>query len=104
MDIDAGRYLTGTPMDELAAEAFEQTIAAVSGTPTAGERAGHSQVSIWRDWRQTRPAEPVPLRLESPPTTTTPRPTASRWPAYDGRRRRPAEQRADVRARRPACS
>jgi len=64
MDVDAGRYLTGTPMDQLTAEAFEQTVAAVSGTPTAGERAGHSQVSIWRDWRQTRPAEPVPLRLE----------------------------------------
>ena len=64
MDVDAGRYLTGTPMDELAADAFEQTIAAISGTPTAGERAGHSQVSIWRDWRQTRPSGPVPLRLE----------------------------------------
>ncbi len=67
MDIDAGRYLTGTPMTELADEAFEQTIAAVSGTPTAGEQAGHSQVSIWRDWRQTRPTGPVPLRLEFTP-------------------------------------
>jgi altronate dehydratase len=67
MDIDSGRYLTGTPMAELAAEAFEQTIAAVSGTPTAGEQAGHSQVSIWRDWRQTRPTGPVPLRLEFTP-------------------------------------
>ena len=67
MDIDAGRYLTGTPMDELAADAFEQTVGAISGTPTAGERAGHSQVSIWRDWRQTRPTGPVPLRLEFTP-------------------------------------
>ena len=64
MDIDAGRYLTGTPMAELTAQALELTVDAVSGTPTAGELAGHSQVSIWRDWRQTRPTSPVPLRLE----------------------------------------
>jgi altronate dehydratase len=63
MDVDAGRYLTGTPMADLTAETFEQTIATASGTPSAGERAGHSQVSLWRDWRQTGPRRPVPLTL-----------------------------------------
>ena len=67
MDVDAGRYLTGTPMPELTAETFEQTIATASGTPSAGERAGHSQVSLWREWRQTGPRRPVPLTLEVTP-------------------------------------
>ena len=56
MDVDAGRYLTGTPMDELTAETFDLTVRVASGEPTAGERAGHSQVSIWRNWRQTGPS------------------------------------------------
>jgi len=55
MDIDAGRYLTGTPMEELAREGFDLTVEVASGRRTAGERAGHSQVSIWREWRQTGP-------------------------------------------------
>ncbi|MGH3366349.1 MAG: UxaA family hydrolase [Nocardioidaceae bacterium] len=53
MDVDAGRFLTGTPMDELTDEVFDQTVSTASGEPSAGERAGHSQVSIWRDWKQT---------------------------------------------------
>ena len=67
-----------------------------------GERAGHSQVSIWRDWRQTRPAEPVPLRLEF---TADDHDTETDGVPLAGVRRtaagRPAQQRADVRARRP---
>ncbi|MFI5711160.1 UxaA family hydrolase [Kribbella sp. NPDC051620] len=55
MDVDAGRYLTGTPMDTLTAETFALTVQVASGQPTAGEQAGHSQVSIWRNWRQTAP-------------------------------------------------
>src|SRR5205085_1728853 len=51
------------------------TIAAASGEYTVGGRAGHAQVSIWRDWRQTGPdnlerlqslpapdGQPLPLR------------------------------------------
>jgi altronate dehydratase len=53
MDINAGAYLDGTPMDELGRETFERTLRAASGERTVGERAGHSQVSIWRDWKQT---------------------------------------------------
>src|SRR5215203_3863695 len=53
MDVNAGAYLDGTPMDELGQETFERTLRAASGERTVGERAGHSQVSIWRDWKQT---------------------------------------------------
>src|SRR5918999_1615026 len=53
MDVNAGAYLDGTPMDELGRETFERTLEAASGERTVGERAGHSQVSIWRDWKQT---------------------------------------------------
>ena len=51
-----GRYLTGTPMDELTAETFDLTVRVASGEPSAGERAGHSQVSIWRELAAERPA------------------------------------------------
>ncbi len=53
MDVNAGAYLDGTPMDELGEATLDLTIRAASGEKTAGERAGHSQVSIWRDWQQT---------------------------------------------------
>jgi altronate dehydratase len=53
MDVNAGAYLDGTPMEELGREMFERTLRAASGEKTVGERAGHSQVSIWRDWKQT---------------------------------------------------
>ncbi|MEJ1971264.1 MAG: UxaA family hydrolase [Lacunisphaera sp.] len=53
MDVNAGRYLDGEPMAALAAETFELLRAVASGTRTQGERAGHAQVSLWRDWRQT---------------------------------------------------
>jgi altronate dehydratase len=53
MDVNAGAYLDGTPMEELGRETFERTLRAASGERTVGERAGHAQVSIWRDWKQT---------------------------------------------------
>ena len=53
MDINAGRYLDGEPMEALAAEAFDLLIDTASGRKTKGEQAGHSQVSLWRNWRQT---------------------------------------------------
>lgn len=61
MDVDAGRFLTGTPMEELTDEVVDLTVRTASGERTAGERAGHSQVSIWRDWKQTgaRPDDAV---------------------------------------------
>ncbi|BET65415.1 hypothetical protein ASA1KI_03330 [Opitutales bacterium ASA1] len=52
MDIDAGRFLDGAPMEALAAEAFELVLATASGLRSKGEAAGHTQTSLWRDWRQ----------------------------------------------------
>ena len=53
MDINAGEYLDGVPMDDLGARAFDLTARIAAGERSVGERAGHAQVSIWRDWRQT---------------------------------------------------
>jgi altronate dehydratase len=64
MDVDAGRYLTGTPMDELTGETFDLTVRVASGEPSAGERAGHSQVSIWRNWRQSGPREGISITTD----------------------------------------
>ncbi|MCD6050157.1 MAG: D-galactarate dehydratase/Altronate hydrolase-like protein, partial [Verrucomicrobia bacterium] len=54
MDINAGRYLDGEPFESLGNEAFEQTLRVASGERTAGERAGHAQVQLWREWQQTK--------------------------------------------------
>jgi altronate dehydratase len=67
MDVNAGAYLDGTPMDELGRETFERTLGAASGERTVGERAGHSQVSIWRDWKQTSDENLDLLRDEQEP-------------------------------------
>lgn len=53
MDVNAGRYLDGESMEALTAETLDLVVAAASGEKTKGEIAGHSQVSIWRNWRQT---------------------------------------------------
>jgi altronate dehydratase len=53
MDVNTGAYLDGVPMEDLGREVFERTLRAASGEKTVGERAGHAQVSIWRDWKQT---------------------------------------------------
>ncbi len=78
MDFDAGRLLSGGGMEELGRELFELSAATASGQPTRGDRAGHWQVSIWRDWRQTEPgrageaapgtaaAGPLELTVEPP--------------------------------------
>ena len=55
MDVNAGEYLDGTPLDELGARTLDLTVAVASGQRSLGERAGHYQVQIWRDWQQTRP-------------------------------------------------
>ncbi len=79
MDVNAGAYLDGKPMDDLGREMFERTLTAASGEKTVGERAGHAQVSIWRDWKQTSGenleriqnvpepgGEPLPVREHAP--------------------------------------
>ncbi len=40
-------------MPELGQRMLDLTVEAASGTRTKGELAGHSQVSLWRDWQQT---------------------------------------------------
>ena len=54
MDFNAGRFQEGIPMDKLGAELFRDMVAAASGNKTKGEKAGHAQVSIWRNWTQTQ--------------------------------------------------
>ena len=67
MDVNAGRYLDGTPMEKLGLETFRQTVDVASGARSVGERAGHSQVSIWRDWRQTDGSHLEELRQRAKP-------------------------------------
>ncbi len=52
MDINAGRYLEATPMEVLGDDAVDYTVKIASGQKSIGEKAGHSQVQIWREWRQ----------------------------------------------------
>ncbi|KRE75055.1 UxaA family hydrolase [Paenibacillus sp. Soil750] len=52
MDVNAGKFLEGVSMDELGKEVFELTIQTASGQRSVGEKAGHSQVQIWRNWQQ----------------------------------------------------
>jgi altronate dehydratase len=81
MDINAGAYLDGVPMETLGAEMLDYTVAVASGQLSVGEVGGHAQVQIWRDWPQSQPVnldalqnpaysgEPVPVILdESAPT------------------------------------
>jgi altronate dehydratase len=64
MDVDAGKYLTGTSMADLTAETFDLVVRVASGEKSAGERAGHSQVSIWRNWKQTGPREGISITTD----------------------------------------
>jgi altronate dehydratase len=67
MDINAGRYLDGESMESLAAESFDLVLATASGRKTKGEHAGHSQVSLWRNWRQTDTSQLDRLRARTAP-------------------------------------
>ena len=65
MDVNAGEYLDGTPMEELGESMLDLTVDVASGERSVGEKAGHSQVSLWRDWKQTQPVDLDPLLTES---------------------------------------
>ncbi len=68
MDVNAGAYLDGTPIDTLGMQMTDLTLEVASGKRSKGERAGHNQVSIWRNWRQTDTANLEHLRsLPQPP-------------------------------------
>ena len=57
MDVNAGAYLDGTSMEALGEDTLELMIDVASGERSVGEKAGHSQVSLWRDWKQTGPTD-----------------------------------------------
>ena len=65
MDVNAGAYLDGTPMEALGESMLDLTVDVASGERSVGEKAGHSQVSLWRDWKQTGPIDLDPLLTES---------------------------------------
>ena len=54
MDVNAGEFLDGLPMEALGQKMFDLTLRIAGGEQSVGEKAGHSQVSIWRNWRQAR--------------------------------------------------
>ncbi len=53
MDVNAGSYLEDRSLRELGSTTVDLTLAVASGQRSAGERADHSQVQIWRDWPLT---------------------------------------------------
>mmetsp|Transcript_89660 Transcript_89660/g.240523 ORF Transcript_89660/g.240523 Transcript_89660/m.240523 type:complete len:789 (-) Transcript_89660:18-2384(-) len=70
MDFNAGRFQDGTPMEVLGQELYELTVATSAGQLCAGERAGHWQVCLWRDWQLSddikEPNTEVELQEELP--------------------------------------
>ena len=91
MDVNAGAYLDGTPMEELGESMLDLTVDVASGERSVGEKAGHSQVSLWRDWKQTGPVDLDPLLTESELKSGEPIPIETSVEA-------PAEPRLQFRA------
>ncbi|GAB5360415.1 hypothetical protein AAMO2058_000625900 [Amorphochlora amoebiformis] len=55
MDFNAGRFQDGTPISTLGNTLLEDLRRTASGHLTKGEKAKHSQISIWRSWAQSGP-------------------------------------------------
>ena len=51
-------------MPVLGAELFERTVECASGVRSVGEKAGHAQVSLWRNWNQTPVAGQTPADVK----------------------------------------
>ena len=86
-------------MESLTGEVLEQTLRVASGERTKGELAGHSQVSIWRDWavgEGSRGAAPA-RGPATPPRQPSRSPTRRRW---TGTRRAATAGTAGSRRRR----
>lgn len=91
MDVNAGAYLDGTPLSEVGQDTINLTLDIASGQHSAGEKAGHAQVQIWRNWQQSdyvdikniveisRPAFPDGKPLVIQPPTRTLYSTFSAW-------------------------
>ena len=71
MDVNAGLYQDGLSMDELGNQTFDLTLRIASGQRSVGEKAGHAQVQIWRNWRQTD-ASQLETLLNAPLPSGTP--------------------------------
>ena len=71
MDVNAGRYMDGESLEALGGEIFELVLRTASGEASKGERAGHAQVQIWRDWRREAPL-PESVQRSAPPTSKQP--------------------------------
>ncbi len=67
MDINAGAYLDGVPLETLTQQALDLALEVASGARSKGEQAGHTQVSVWRNWRQTGPGQAARLISEAEP-------------------------------------
>jgi len=89
MDINAGRYLDGEPFESLTAESFDLLLATASGQRSRGESAGHSQTSLWRNWRQTDATHVAEIRA---------RPAPDGKPIEVGRDRWARRERVDANA------
>eukprot|EP00746_Dinoflagellata_sp_MGD_P011393 gnl/MRDRNA2_/MRDRNA2_123868_c0_seq1.p1 gnl/MRDRNA2_/MRDRNA2_123868_c0~~gnl/MRDRNA2_/MRDRNA2_123868_c0_seq1.p1 ORF type:complete len:1033 (-),score=192.30 gnl/MRDRNA2_/MRDRNA2_123868_c0_seq1:45-3143(-) len=74
MDFNAGRYQDGESLQDLGKELFELSLEVASGRPSVGEKAGHWQVSFWRDWTIAEKSEPMSQedQPQAPPTLTMP--------------------------------
>ncbi|MBX3011375.1 MAG: UxaA family hydrolase [Caldilineaceae bacterium] len=70
MDVNAGLYQEGLSMDELGNQTFDLMVQIASGQHSVGEKAGHSQVQIWRNWRQSDSSQLQTLLHPTVPTGT----------------------------------
>ena len=97
MDVNAGRYMDGESLEALGEETFELALRTASGEASKGERAGHAQVQIWRDWRRDAPL-PNSVQRSAPPTGGQPLatkpgdPISFRFDAYSSTRGYTADQ------------
>lgn len=97
MDVNAGRYNDGESMQALGAETFELALRVASGERSKGELAGHSQVSIWRDWpqkdgRQLEAIRSAPTPTGDPLDVVRAEPVSLRFDAYITPRGHAADQ------------
>ncbi|MCJ8329788.1 MAG: UxaA family hydrolase [Lentisphaeria bacterium] len=54
MDINAGQYIDGVPMETLTDASVDYMLNIASGEQSVGEKASHFQLSIWHNWRLTQ--------------------------------------------------
>lgn len=75
MDVNAGLLLDGAQsMDELGRATLRLMLDVASGRRSKGERAGHAQVQLWRNWPQ--PGTAVPAMLPGQPMAEGPQQAA----------------------------